>query len=319
MGRFEPYSDSGSGYLSHSIWGNQPSRDYKSLYRAIWSDGDSKYLPYEGGQHGAGAGVGDSGYSWNQPEGWFPRIGQGHYNNTIGQIAQGDGSTAFSYTFLQTSSNDTDTFDLCCTDRWGDIIQLTGSNSRQIGQVMYTNSSTDDSEIYTDNWTGVDVNSLLTACPSESFWYFSVIVKRVYESTQTNRFTFWMFGVSSADGGTTYGYNDADGNNIVNATSTNGGTWANPATGGSAYYSGKHTLPNDWTKYEMYFKLDPQYKKTHLTVRIDLDDSYPSSGNQSRFYILRPTLHPYNVGLKHVNDPGSTNNLNGADFGNYNN
>jgi hypothetical protein len=299
-------ADSNNGGLTSAsaYWDNG---DIKALRRAVWNDPTSKMQAWAGGSYGYhdSAPYGREKNNWDQPEGYMPRV------LDWGGIAppQWSGVNANGIAGHTT------------TGYYGQNIYRTLTTGA-VGKTTYTRmpymtntTGNLSDENYTDGWHNVDSSHVLGETLSGGYWHLSTFARKHISMTNTQRFSMWIFGCTTVDGGSTYAYNHGS-DNIVDATSTNGGWFDQPATGGSTYFA-QFELNTSHTFYEMFVKLDHTYSKTHITIRFDNDDGKP--GGTSYVYFDRPTLIPYNLGLRESEVDGSSGEvrLDDATFGPY--
>ena len=256
--------------------------DVHSLARICWFDNGSNLVGVAGGKQYVGSGWGQADYNYDDAEGWAPRI---NYHGTSDQVPWNgiDGGTG---TIDHTSKTGMASLR---RKNEGAVGSTTGT-SAYVLKIQNQNGAYDD-EVYTDKYHGLsggDLGYIVSLTPNNQQWYISWYARKSgTNSSDPVRMTCYVFGLGWDGSQYIYTFGGAT---IANGKS---GTLASPATGGTGYYIGRHTLTTSWTKYESSFILNGDTDISALSIRWDVDDGV--SGGTTTVYIDRPILYPVDV------------------------
>jgi hypothetical protein len=281
--------------------------DIKSLRRASWASLASKFLAVAGGRgysdtYGDALGWGNTKYNWDQPEGFMQRI---HFHGTTEKPPFN--ALAGSQNGTINWQSQTGLTNLVRTNSSGD--NASGTTATVIKIV---NQEGDSSEVYTNKFNNVSLDSVLAKTPADGQWYLSFYARRGSTSPDCTT-TVFIFGCGYDTGTTPYTYNGVFTANIVDASSS---TIESPTTGGTSYFIKTPTLTSSWVKYDMCFKFDGTSGLQAITCRLD-NDNGDASGDTTLF-IDRLTLHPMNVAMSDVRPTTTANaNMDASIYGTY--
>ena len=286
--------------------------DQKSLMRGLWYDQQSAYQAVEGGKFYAYLGWGQANYNYDQAEGWMPRITTVGTEDYPWKDMAGNGSISNQSGFIGAGSapplNVARTGLLSSAD--GQTC-ITASGNHRVLKITNNEGATDD-EVYTNNWNGLNGDSLISKTPNDGYWHVSWMARKASTNSGTVRCSLFMFGLDNV---ATYDYDGMTGGAVgVNAGSNT--TRENPATGGTFYWR-TVTLTSQWQYFDFYYKYSGASGLGFQSTRLDNDDG--ESGGSTYVYVDRVTLHPYNVGLKDSGADSGTDpdTLDTINFGNY--
>ncbi len=266
--------------------------DQKSLMRAVWNDLQSAYQAIEGGSYYAAAvGLGRTEYNYDQAEGWMPRITTVGTEDYPWKDMTSNGSISNQSGFIGASS--APPLNVARTGLLSSAVGqtcITSSGNHRVLKITNSQGSTSN-EVYTNNWTGLTADGLISKTPNDGYWHVSWMARKASTNTGTVRMSLFMFGLDSS---APYDYDGMTGGAVgINAGSST--TRENPATGGTFYYR-RVTLTSQWQYFEFYYKYSGASGLGFQSTRLDNDDG--ESGGSTYVYVDRVTLHPYNVGLK---------------------
>ena len=281
--------------------------DIKSLRRASWAYLGSELLGIVGGSGYAHAnpaafdGVyGNQKYNWDQPEGWMQRF---NFHGTTAQkpfdVLQGGQDGSVSWVAKSSLTN------LARTNSSGD--NATGTTATVIKLV---NSGDNSDEVFTNRYTDVSLDSVLTKTRPDGQWYLSFYARRSSLSPACTA-TVYIFGVHQD--GTNFSYSEGITQAEGNADSS---TITSPATGKTFYRKTTSALTTSWVKYDMCFKFNGDTGIEFVTCR--LDNNNGDTDTDTIIYFDRLTLHPMDVAISDVRPTITANaNMDASIYGTY--